>query len=135
MGKIIKIAGPVVVAKEMKGSKMYEVVKVGEEKLIGEIIQLNGDKATIQVYEDTTGVKPGEPVLSTGAPLSIELGPGLLKSIYDGIARPLPNIAEISGDFIARGIEVHSLDRKKKYNFISKVKVGQQVNGGQILKM
>ncbi len=133
MGKIIKIAGPVVVAKDMKGSKMYEVVKVGEERLIGEIIQLNEDKATIQVYEDTTGVKPGEPVLSTGAPLSIELGPGLLRSIYDGIARPLPSIAKVSGDFISRGIEVPSLDRKKKYNFISKVKVGQQVNGGQVI--
>ena len=133
MGKIVKIAGPVVVANEMKGSKMYDVVKVGKEKLIGEIIQLNEDRATIQVYEDTTGVKPGEPVLSTGAPLSIELGPGLLKSIYDGIARPLPDIAEISGDFIARGIEVNSLDRKKKYNFISKVKIGQQLNGGAII--
>ncbi|MBW2981219.1 V-type ATP synthase subunit A [Candidatus Woesearchaeota archaeon] len=133
MGKIAKIAGPVVVAKEMKGSKMYDVVKVGEEKLIGEIIQLNGDKATIQVYEDTTGVRPGETVESTGAPLSIELGPGLLKSIYDGIARPLPSIADVSGDFIARGIEVNSLDRKKKYNFISKVKPGDEVTGGQII--
>jgi V/A-type H+-transporting ATPase subunit A len=133
MGKIIKIAGPVVVAKEMKGSKMYEVVKVGDEKLIGEIIQLNDDKATIQVYEDTTGVKPGEPVVATGDPLSIELGPGLLKSIYDGIARPLPKIAKVSGDFIARGIEVPSLDRKTKYDFISTVKTGQQVNGGDII--
>jgi V/A-type H+-transporting ATPase subunit A len=133
MGKIVKIAGPVVVASEMKGSKMYDVVKVGKEKLIGEIIQLSEDKATIQVYEDTTGLKPGEPVLSTGAPLSIELGPGLLKSIYDGIARPLPAIAEISGDFIARGIEVPSLDRKKKYDFVSKVKVGQQLKGGDII--
>lgn len=129
----MKIAGPVVVAKEMKGSKMYDVVRVGEEKLIGEIIQLNGDKATIQVYEDTTGVKPGEEVTSTGAPLSIELGPGLLRSIYDGIARPLPDIAEISGDFISRGIEVPSLDRKKKYNFISRVKPGQELTGGQII--
>ena len=133
MGKIIKIAGPVVVAKDMRGSKMYEVVKVGEEKLIGEIIQLNADRATIQVYEDTTGVKPGEPVLSTGTPLSIELGPGLLRSIYDGIARPLPAISNISGDFISRGIEVPSLDRKKKYKFISKVKTGQQINGGHII--
>jgi len=133
MGKIVKIAGPVVVADEMKGSKMYDVVKVGQEKLIGEIIQLNQDKATVQVYEDTTGVKPGEPVISTGAPLSIELGPGLLTSIYDGIARPLPKIADVSGDFIARGIEVNSLDRKKKYNFISKVKPGQQVKGGDII--
>ena len=133
MGKIAKIAGPVVVAKEMRGSKMYDVVKVGKEKLIGEIIQLNADKATIQVYEDTTGVRPGEPVISTGAPLCIELGPGLLKSIYDGIARPLPAIADISGDFIARGIEINSLDRKKKYNFIAKVKPGDEVTGGQII--
>lgn len=133
MGKIVKIAGPVVVANDMKGSKMYDVVRVGKEKLIGEIIQLKDDKATIQVYEDTTGIKPGEPVESTGAPLSIELGPGLLKSIYDGIARPLPAIAEISGDFIARGIEVNSLDRKKKYNFVSKVKVGDNLKSGQII--
>jgi len=133
MGKIVKIAGPVVVAKEMKGSKMYDVVKVGKEKLIGEIIQLKDDTATIQVYEDTTGVKPGEEVESTGAPLSIELGPGLLTSIYDGIARPLPDIAKISGDFISRGIVVPSLDRKKKYKFISKVKPGDSVVGGQII--
>lgn len=133
MGKIIKIAGPVVVAKGMKGSKMYDVVRVGEEKIIGEIIQLSEDTATIQVYEDTTGVKPGEPVLSTGAPLSIELGPGLLKSIYDGIARPLPVIAEASGDFISRGIEVPSLDKKKKYDFVSKVKVGDELKGGAII--
>jgi len=133
MGKIIKIAGPVVVAKGMKGSKMYDVVKVGNEKLIGEIIQLKEDTATIQVYEDTTGIKPGEVVESTGAPLSIELGPGLLKSIYDGIARPLPAIAEISGDFIARGIEVNSLDRKRKYNFVSTVKVGDNIKSGAII--
>ena len=133
MGKIVKIAGPVVVASEMKGSKMYEVVRVGEEKLIGEIIQLNRDRATIQVYEDTTGLKPGEPVLPTGAPLSVELGPGLLKNIYDGIARPLSSIAELSGDFISRGIDVPSLDRKKKYEFNSKLKVGEQISSGQII--
>lgn len=129
----MKIAGPVVVAEEMRGSKMYDVVKVGKEKLIGEVIQLNSDQATIQVYEDTTGVKPGEEVISTGEPLSIELGPGLLKSIYDGIARPLPDIAEVSGDFISRGVEVPSLDRKKKYNFVGKVKKGQDINGGDII--
>ncbi len=133
MGKIVKIAGPVVTAKGMKGSKMYEVVKVGKEKLIGEIIQLKEDKATIQVYEDTTGVKPNEPVESTGSSLSIELGPGLLSSIYDGIARPLPSISEISGDFIARGIEMPSLDKKKKYDFISKVKIGEEIKGGHII--
>ncbi|MBU0628239.1 MAG: V-type ATP synthase subunit A [Nanoarchaeota archaeon] len=133
MGKIVKIAGPVVVADGMKGSRMYDVVKVGDEKLIGEIIQLNKDRATIQVYEDTTGVKPGEAVISTGAPLSIELGPGLLTSIYDGIARPLPEISKIAGDFIPRGIEAFSLDRKKKYNFVSKVKAGDDVQEGQII--
>ncbi|MFH1642568.1 MAG: V-type ATP synthase subunit A [Nanoarchaeota archaeon] len=133
MGKIVRIAGPVVIASGMKGNKMFDVVKVGNEKLIGEIIQLHRDEATIQVYEDTTGVKPEEPVESTQAPLSIELGPGLLKSIYDGIARPLPTIAKISGDFIARGIEVNSLDRDIKYNFISKVKVGDMLFGGQAI--
>jgi len=133
MGKIIRIAGPVVVADNMKGSRMYDVVRVGEENLIGEIIQLNEDRATIQVYEDTTGLRPGEKVISTGAPLSIELGPGLLSSIYDGIARPLPKLAEISGDFISRGLEASSLDRKKRYDFIANVKLGQKVTGGQIL--
>ena len=133
MGKIVKISGPVVTANGMKGSKMYDVVKVGNEKLIGEIIQLKGDEATIQVYEDTTGVKPREPVESIGVPLSIELGPGLLKSIYDGIARPLPKIADISGDFISRGIEVNSLDRDAKYDFKAKVKPGQKINGGEVI--
>ena len=133
MGKIIKIAGPVVVAKDMRGSKMFDVVRIGDEKLVGEIIKLNEDQATIQVYEDTTGIRPEEPVISTGAPLSIELGPGLLKSIYDGIARPLPELSKISGDFISRGIEVNSLDRKKKYDFKSNVKVGQKINGGEII--
>lgn len=133
MGKIVKIAGPVVVADEMKGSKMFDVVKVGDEKLIGEIIQLNKGRATIQVYEDTTGLKPLEKVESTGAPLSIELGPGLLKSIYDGIARPLPSIAKKSGDFIPRGIEIPSLDRTIKYDFKSMVKVGDDVKGGEII--
>ena len=133
MGKIVKISGPVVTANGMKGSKMYDVVKVGNEKLIGEIIQLKGDEATIQVYEDTTGVKPREPVESIGAPLSIELGPGLLKSIYDGIARPLPKIADISGDFITRGIEVNSLDRDAKYDFKAKVKPGQKIDGGEVI--
>jgi len=133
MGKIVKIAGPVVVANDMKGSKMFDVVRVGDEKLVGEIIKLEGDQATIQVYEDTTGIKPEEPVISTGAPLSIELGPGLLKSIYDGIARPLPSISDISGDFISRGIEINSLDRKKKYDFKSNIKIGQKLNGGDII--
>jgi len=133
MGKIIKISGPVVTANGMKGSRMYDVVKVGKEKLIGEIIQLEGDNAIIQVYEETTGVKPGEPADSTGLPLSVELGPGLLTSIYDGIARPLPVLAELSGDFITRGLIADSLDKKKKFNFEATAKVGDEVKGGDII--
>lgn len=133
MGEILSIAGPVVKAGGMKGSKMYDVVKVGKEKLIGEIIQLKEDQVTIQVYEDTNGLKPGDPVNSTGMPLSIELGPGLLRSIYDGIARPLPKIAQMTGDFITRGIEVNALDRKTKYDFKPSAKVGQQVKPGDII--
>jgi len=133
MGEIIKISGPVVIAKNMRGCKMYDVVKVGKENLIGEIIQLIEDKTTIQVYEDTTGLKTGETVVSTNMPLSIELGPGLLKSIYDGIARPLPKISDISGNFIARGIELPSLDKKTKYDFKPVMKPGQEVKGGDII--
>ncbi len=133
MGKIIKIAGPVVVASGMKGSKMYDVVRVGKEKLIGEIIKLIADTATIQVYEETSGVRPGEPVISIGMPLSVELGPGLLGSIYDGVARPLKSIAEQSGDFIARGIDASALDQEKKYEFKAKVSVGEEVKQGQVI--
>ncbi|HEX08268.1 MAG TPA: V-type ATP synthase subunit A, partial [Thermoplasmatales archaeon] len=116
-GKIIRISGPVVEAKGMRGSKMYDVVRVGDENLIGEIIRLNEDLATIQVYEETSGLKPGEKVISTGSPLSVELGPGLIKNIYDGIQRPLPEIKNITGDFISRGVEAKALDRKKKWHF------------------
>jgi len=133
MGKIIRVAGPVVVANGMKGSEMYEVVKVGEEGLIGEIIGLYGDTATIQVYEETSGIKPGEPVERTGAPLSVLLGPGLISQIYDGIQRPLPEIKEQMGDFIKRGANVPSLDFKKKWHFVPKLKVGDNVTGGDIL--
>jgi V/A-type H+-transporting ATPase subunit A len=130
---ISRIAGPVVVAKGMRGSKMYDVVRVGGEELLGEIIQLREDKAIIQVYEDTTGLKPKEPVYSTHKPLTVELGPGLLASIYDGIARPLEAISQKSGDFIARGIAIPALDRKKKWDFSAVVKKGEKVEGGQIL--
>lgn len=133
MGKIIRVAGPVVVANGMKGSEMYEVVKVGEEGLIGEIIGLYGDTATVQVYEETSGIKPGEPVERTGAPLSVLLGPGLISQIYDGIQRPLPEIKEQMGDFIKRGANVPSLDFKKKWHFVPKLKVGDNVTGGDIL--
>ncbi|OYT60593.1 V-type ATP synthase subunit A, partial [Euryarchaeota archaeon ex4484_178] len=133
MGKIIRVAGPVVVANGMKGSEMYEVVKVGEEGLIGEIIGLYGDTATIQVYEETSGIRPGEPVERTGAPLSVLLGPGIISQIYDGIQRPLPEIKEKTGDFIKRGATAPPLNVNKKWHFVPKVKVGDEVRGGDIL--
>jgi len=132
-GRIIKIAGPVVVAENMAGAGMYEVVRVGEEGLIGEIIRLEGDTATVQVYEETMGVRPGEPVKRTGMPLSVALGPGLIGQIYDGIQRPLPHIKEISGDFIARGIEVPPLDFNAKWEFTPRVREGDAVGPGDIL--
>ncbi len=133
MGKIVRVTGPLVVADGMKGSKMYEVVRVGEMGLIGEIIRLEGDKAVIQVYEETAGIKPGEPVEGTGSSLSVELGPGLLTSIYDGIQRPLTELRKLSGDFIARGLTAPALPRDKKWHFTPKVKVGDKVVGGDVL--
>lgn len=132
-GKIKKISGPVVHATAMRGAKMYDVVRVGKEKLLGEIIQLNNDIAVIQVYEETSGLGPGEPVVSTGEPLSVELGPGLMKNIYDGIARPLKNLADLSGDFISRGLEVSSIDYEKEYDFKPIAKVGEKVTPGMFL--
>ncbi|WP_456393993.1 ATP synthase subunit A [Thermococcus sp.] len=133
MGRIIRVTGPLVVADDMRGSKMYEVVKVGEMGLIGEIIRLERDKAIIQVYEETAGIRPGEPVIGTGASLSVELGPGLLTSIYDGIQRPLEILREKSGDFIARGLTAPALPRDKKWHFTPRVKAGDKVTGGDIL--
>lgn len=133
MGRIIRVTGPLVVADGMKGSKMYEVVRVGEMGLIGEIIRLEGDRAVIQVYEETAGIKPGEPVEGTGSSLSVELGPGLLTSMYDGIQRPLEKLRELSGDFIARGLTAPALPRDKKWHFTPTVKVGDKVVGGDIL--
>ena len=132
-GLIDRISGPVVQASNMRGSKLYDVARVGEEKLVGEIIRLTGDLATIQVYENTEGLTPGEPVHLTHAPLSVELGPGLMRQIFDGIQRPLPVIQEISGDFIARGIEIPGLDHKKLWDFAPSLKVGDKVVGGDIL--
>ncbi len=132
-GKIVKIAGPVVVADGMKGSQMYEVVRVGEERLIGEIIRITGDRATIQVYEETAGLKPGEDVVGTGRPLSVELGPGILKQMYDGIQRPLEVIKEKSGIFIRRGVEADAIDKKKKWEFKPVVKKGEEVVEGDII--
>jgi len=132
-GVIIKVSGPLVVAKGLKNAKMYEVVKVSEEKLLGEIIELNGDEASIQVYEDTTGIGPGEPVYTTGDTMSVDLGPGLLESIYDGIQRPLHLLEKVSGPFIARGIEVPSLDREKKWDFTPIKSNQDKVEAGDIL--
>jgi len=133
IGLIDRISGPVVQASNMLGSKLYDVARVGEEKLVGEIIRLTGDLATIQVYENTEGLTPGEPVYLTNAPLSVELGPGLMRQIFDGIQRPLPVIREVSGDFIARGIEISGLDHKKLWDFAPSLKVGDKVVGGDIL--
>ncbi|MGB9836506.1 MAG: V-type ATP synthase subunit A [Candidatus Saccharicenans sp.] len=132
-GKIIRVAGPLVVAAECLGAKMYDMVKVGRLGLIGEIIELNNDQAYIQVYEDTTGVGPGEPVLLTEKPLSVELGPGLLGSIYDGIQRPLDIIRAQHGDFVSRGIEVPALKREKKWEFKPLKKKGEAVVPGDII--
>ncbi|MEM0360560.1 MAG: V-type ATP synthase subunit A [Candidatus Diapherotrites archaeon] len=128
---ITKISGPVIEAKNLQGAKINEVARIGNEKLVGEIIRLEKDKATIQVYEETSGIKPGEPVELTGSPLSLELGPGLLGSIYDGIQRPLEIIKQQSGDFIARGVSAPALDRKKKWHFKPTAKNGETVKGGQ----
>ncbi len=132
-GMITKVSGPLVVAKGMEGASIYEVVRVGNEKLSGEIIEMRGGEASIQVYEETSGVGPGEPVERTGTQLSVKLGPGLLGSIYDGIQRPLEAIAKEAGDFITRGIEVSPLDENKKWNFQATAKKGEKVTAGQVI--
>jgi len=132
-GRIIRVSGPLVVANNMTGSKMYDVVYVSEKKLMGEIIELKGDVASIQVYEETSGVGVGEPVFPTGEPLSVELGPGLLESIYDGVQRPLDRIRKMTGDFITRGIHIPGLERKKKWHFKPIVKNDKNVVEGDIL--
>ena len=132
-GKISKIAGPLVVATGMREANMFDVVRVSDSKLIGEIIEMHGDRASIQVYEETSGLGTGEPVESTGEPLSVELGPGLIEGIFDGIQRPLEKIRELVGNSLVRGIEVPALDRDKKWHFVPKVKPGDKVVGGDIL--
>lgn len=131
-GEIYRVAGPVVTITGIK-PKMYDVVKVGHEGLMGEVIRIEGDKATVQVYEDTSGIKPGEPVVNTGMSLSVELGPGLLESIYDGIQRPLKVLQEKMGDFIQRGVSANGLDRDKKWDFKPVVKNGDKVKGGEVI--
>ncbi|TQV93526.1 vacuolar ATP synthase catalytic subunit A [Cordyceps javanica] len=132
-GKIYSISGPVIVAEDMLGVAMYELVNVGHDNLAGEVIRINGDQATIQVYEETAGVTVGDPVFRTGKPLSVELGPGLLNGIYDGIQRPLAGIADVSkGIYIPRGISVPALDRNKKWEFTPTKKVGDHITGGDV---
>ncbi len=129
-GKIVKVSGPLIIAENLADVEMYDVVKVSDKKLIGEVIELRGDKASIQVYEETSGLKIGDEVVSTGAPLSVELAPGLIESIFDGIQRPLKELMEKSGSRIGRGIEVNSLDHNKKWHFIPCVKAGDKVVAG-----
>jgi V/A-type H+-transporting ATPase subunit A len=132
-GVISRISGPVVLSDRMRGSKMYDVVKVGTEELNGEIIRLDGDLAVVQVYEDTSGLKIGERVVNTETPLSVELGPGLLSSIYDGIQRPLTELVKKSGSFISRGISVPGIDKEKKWEFTPTAKKGDRISGGNII--
>lgn len=132
-GTIKKVAGPLVIAEGMRDSNMFDVVRVSNQRLIGEIIEMHGDEASVQVYEETSGLGPGEPVESMNAPLSVELGPGLITSIYDGIQRPLDEIMKVSGTNLKRGVEVPSLKRDKKWNFVPTVKVGDEVQNGDII--
>lgn len=133
VGKIIKVSGPLVVAEGMDEANVFDVVQVSDNKLIGEIIEMRGDKASIQVYEETTGIGPGEPVYTTGEPLSVELGPGLVTAMFDGIQRPLESIRAIAGDFLTKGIEMPALDRDKKWHFNPTVNVGDEVGAGDII--
>jgi V/A-type H+-transporting ATPase subunit A len=132
-GRVVKVAGPVVVAEGMAGARMYDVVRVSSLNLIGEIVEFRGDKASIQVYEETTGVGPGEPVIDTEAPLSVELGPGLIESIYDGIQRPLNSLVEAEGNFMSRGSAMPGLNREKKWQFKPTVADGTKVGPGDII--
>ncbi|MBQ6087926.1 MAG: V-type ATP synthase subunit A, partial [Firmicutes bacterium] len=132
-GKVFKISGPLVVASGMEDANMYDVVHVGKQGLIGEIIEMRGDRASVQVYEETAGIGPGVPVESTGAPLSVELGPGLIETMYDGIQRPLEEMVATVGPNITRGIKVPALSRTKKWEFEPCVKVGDYVEEGDII--
>ena len=133
-GKIIKVSGPLVVADGLADANMADVVRVGEQRLIGEILNMTGDRASIQVYEETSGLGPGAVVESTGAPLSVELGPGIIENIYDGIQRPLEEIVKQTGsNNLARGVEVSPLNREKKWAYTPEAKVGDRVVGGDVL--
>ena len=132
-GKIVKISGPLVIAEGMREANMFDVVRVGENRLIGEIIEMHGDRASIQVYEETAGLGRGDIVVTTGAPLSVELGPGLITNIYDGIERPLERMKEAAGANITKGIDLPALDRDAKWTFHATAKPGESVTGGDIV--
>lgn len=133
VGKIIKVSGPLVVAEGMDEANVYDVVQVSDNKLIGEIIEMRGDRASIQVYEETVGIGPGEPVYSTGEPLSVELGPGLLEAMFDGIQRPLKEFQEVAGDYLNKGVTVPSLNRERKWEFEPVLSAGEKVEAGDII--
>ena len=132
-GRVVKVSGPLVVATGLADANMSDVVRVGPQRLIGEILTMKGDSASIQVYEETSGLGPGAEVVTTGAPMSVELGPGMIEGIYDGIQRPLEKIVEKVGPNISRGVEVPALDREKKWEFTATVSVGDKVVGGDII--
>ncbi len=132
-GRIVKVSGPLVVASGMRNANMFDVVRVGKDRLIGEIIEMRGDAASIQVYEETAGLGPGDIIVSTGSPLSVELGPGLIEGMFDGIQRSLPALKEASGSFIGRGIDVTALDYEKKWDFVATAAVGDVVTGGDVV--
>ena len=132
-GVVVKVSGPLVVATGLPQAKMFDVVRVGQQGLIGEVIEVHGEKLSIQVYEETSGLGPGDPVVSTGVPLSVELGPGLLERMFDGIQRPLEAIEKQAGSYITRGIDIPALDREKKWDFVPTAKQGQKVTGGDII--
>ena len=132
-GTVVKVAGPLVIAEGMRDANMFDVVRVSEKRLIGEIIEMHGDRASVQVYEETAGLGPGEQVETTGMPLSVELGPGLIGSIFDGIQRPLAEIMKVSGTNLQRGVEVPKLDRTKKWTFTPCVQAGDAVQYGDCL--
>ena len=133
IGTIKKVSGPLVVAENMHDVNMFDLVRVSEQRLIGEVIEIHGDEAYIQVYEETAGLGPGEPVETTGLPLSVELGPGLIGTIFDGIQRPLVDIMDETGANLKRGVEVPALNRNRKWSFIPSVSPGDQVEEGDII--
>lgn len=132
-GTIIKVSGPLVVAEGLSDANVSDVVRVGSQRLIGEILNMSGDKASIQVYEETSGLGPGAAVETTGMPMSVELGPGMLENIYDGIQRPLPEIRELSGATISRGTDVPALNRSRKWDFVPVAKAGDKLSGGDVI--